>query len=39
VDHYFRSMFLSVADTKSVNTDTDYSAFGPSFMAMHNKKK
>jgi len=39
VDHYFRSMFLSVADTKSANTDTDYSAFGPSFMAMHNKKK
>jgi len=39
VDRYFRSMFMSVAETKSVNTDTDYSAFGPSFMAMHNKKK
>jgi hypothetical protein len=39
VDHYFRSMFKSVEETKNECCDTDYSAFGPSFMAMHNKKK
>lgn len=39
VDQYFRSMFKSVAETKSENSDSDYSAFGASFMAMHNKKK
>lgn len=39
VDAYFRSMFKSVEDTKSTCSDTDYSAFGESFMAMHNRKK
>lgn len=39
VDAYFRSMFKSVEDTKNDCHDTDYSAFGASFMAMHNKKK
>lgn len=39
VDTYFRSMFKSVEDTQNECQDTDYSAFGPSFMAMHNKNK
>ncbi len=39
VENYFRTMFKSVEDTKNSCTDTDYSAFGASFMAMHNKKK
>ncbi len=39
VDKYFRSMFKSAEDTKSISNDDDYSAFGQSFMAMHNKRK
>ena len=38
VDSYFRSMFKSAEDTEKGCKDTDYSAFGPSFVAMHNKK-
>jgi len=36
---YFRSMFKSGAEIKDSCHDDDYSAFGQSFMDMHNKKK
>jgi hypothetical protein len=39
VAKYFRTMFKSAEDTKRDSKDTDYSAFGQSFMDMHNKKK
>lgn len=39
VNTYFRSMFKSAEDTISVSHDDDYSAFGASFLAMHNKNK
>ena len=39
VDKYFRSMFKSVEETQKECCDNDYSAFGPSFIAMHNKNK
>jgi hypothetical protein len=39
VDKYFRSMFKSESCTKNIGNDDDYSAFGKSFMAMHNKNK
>jgi len=38
VDKYFRSMFKSAEDTKNISNETDYSAFGKSFMEMHNGK-
>jgi hypothetical protein len=39
VDAYFRSMFKSAADTVDPCHDEEYSAFGQSFLDMHNKKK
>ncbi len=39
VDTYFRSMFKSGEEIKNLCNDDDYSAFGQSFMDMHNKKK
>jgi hypothetical protein len=39
VAKYFRTMCQSAEDTKRDSKDTDYSAFGQSFMDMHNKKK
>jgi len=38
VDCYFRSMF-GPADISGKSCDDDYSAFGKSFLDMHNKKK
>jgi len=39
VDAYFRKMFKSGAETRESCHDEDYSAFGQSFMDMHNRKK
>ncbi|HAP43104.1 MAG: hypothetical protein A2087_12320 [Spirochaetes bacterium GWD1_61_31] len=39
VNNYFRQMFKSADETQANSQDCDYSAFGESFMAMHNKKK
>jgi len=39
IDTYFRNMFKSGAETISNSQQTDYSAFGQSFMDMHNKNK
>lgn len=39
VDTYFRTMFKSAENTVSLTHDEDYSAFGASFLAMHNKNK
>lgn len=39
VDTYFRKMFKSAEETKSFSNEDDYSAFGKSFLDMHNKKK
>jgi hypothetical protein len=39
LDTYFRNMFKSGAETISNSQETDYSAFGQSFMDMHNKNK
>lgn len=39
VEKYFRSMFKPADQTKDVSHDSDYSMFGNSFLAMHNKKK
>lgn len=39
VDTYFRSMFKSKIETKNVSNEEDYSAFGKSFLDMHNRKK
>lgn len=39
VDTYFRSMFKPAVQTKDVCHDEDYSMFGESFLAMHNRKK
>jgi len=39
VDTYFRSMFTSAENTADLTHDNDYSDFGASFIAMHNKKK
>jgi len=39
VDKYFRSMFKPASQTRDVCHDDDYSMFGESFLAMHNKKK
>jgi hypothetical protein len=39
VEEYFRCMFKSAAETKDVCHDSDYSAFGQSFLDMHNRKK
>lgn len=39
VDTYFRSMFKSAAETVDPCHDQDYSAFGQSFLDMHNKNK
>jgi hypothetical protein len=39
VNDYFRSMFKSAQETDACCKDTDYSAFGASFMAMHDKNK
>lgn len=39
VDEYFRNMFKSASETKDVCHDSDYSAFGQSFIDMHNRKK
>ncbi len=39
VDAYFREMFKSEVETQNKSQDTDYSAFGKSFMDMHHGKK
>jgi hypothetical protein len=39
VDEYFRSMFGAASDATTSNPDSDYSAFGASFMAMHGRRK
>lgn len=39
VDAYFRRMFKSSDETRKSCHDEDYSAFGQSFMDIHNRKK
>lgn len=39
VNDYFRGMFKSAAETEDVSHDSEYSAFGQSFLDMHNRKK
>lgn len=39
VNAYFRSMFKSAAETADPCHDEDYSAFGKSFLDMHNKNR
>ncbi len=39
VNTYFRKMFKSYAETSESCHDEDYSAFGQSFMDMHNRKR
>ena len=38
IDEYFRRMFKSQAETKSVSNADDYSMFGDSFLAMYKNK-
>ncbi len=38
IDDYFRRMFKSQAETKSVSNADDYSMFGDSFLAMYKNK-
>lgn len=39
VDRYFRLMFKSAQATESTSHESEYLAFGQSFLDMHNKKK
>lgn len=39
INSYFRSMFKTASETKSISHDDDYSMLGASFMAMHRDKK
>jgi len=38
VEGYFRSMFKTAENTVSITNDSDYSAFGKSFLDMHKNK-